>query len=315
VRGVGGSFVLGLLAIGACGGGASGGAGAAGPGCGSLAATCGPAGNASCCATADVPGGSYVRGYDGVSFADGSTGAATVSAFRLDTYLLTVGRFRAFVEAGQGTRAAPPAAGAGAGAHARIVGSGWDPAWNGSLVEAGGLPAALKCGGETWTDGAADHEDLPLNCVTWFEAFAFCAWDGGFLPTEAEWNFAAAGGAEQRVYPWSSPPTSATIDDGDAVYCGGACALEPVGSRSPAGDGRWGQADLAGSVWEWNLDWMADYAEPCVDCAVVSGGDYRIARGGGFKSMPAELRTALRSWGTPAERDSFFGARCARAAR
>jgi formylglycine-generating enzyme len=282
------------------------------PSCRALPATCGPAGSASCCAAGDVPGGSYVRSYDGVSFTDASTGAATVSAFRLDTYLVTVGRFRAFVEAGQGTRSAPPEA--DAGAHARLAGSGWDPAWNVALVEAGGLPAALRCGGETWTDGAADHENLPLNCVSWFEAFAFCAWDGGFLPTEAEWNFAAAGGDEQRVYPWSSPPSSSAIDDGDAVYCGGTCALEAVGSRAPAGDGRWGQADLAGSVWEWNLDWMADYAEPCVDCAVVSGGTYRIARGGGFKSMPAELRAGLRVWGTPSERDSFFGFRCARAA-
>jgi formylglycine-generating enzyme required for sulfatase activity len=60
---------------------------------------------------------------------------------------------------------------------------------------------------------------------------------------------------------------------------------------------------------------MQDYAEPCVDCAVVSGGTYRIARGGGFKSPPETLRVAARSWGTPQERDSFFGFLCARPAR
>jgi len=304
------AVVVVLVHIGACGGGAP---AETPPSCRSLAPTCGPAGARSCCSSDAVPGGTFVRSYDGVGFADATGGAATVSAFRLDTYLITVGRFRAFVAAGQGTQAAPPEA--GAGAHARIAGSGWDPAWNPLLVAGGGLPAALKCGGETWTDAAGDHENLPLNCVSWFEAFAFCAWDGGFLPTEAEWNFAAAGGDEQRVYPWSSPPTSTTIDDTDAVFCGGTCAMQPVGARSPAGDGRWGQADLAGAVWEWNLDWMRDYAEPCVDCAVVDDGKFRIARGGGFKSLPDDLRVAERVWGTPSERDSFFGARCARAAR
>jgi formylglycine-generating enzyme required for sulfatase activity len=302
--------VAGLAALAACGGGSAA-RPPIPPSCLALPATCGPGRDRWCCTSGAVPGGTFARSYDGVTFTDASA-AATVSAFRLDTYLVTVGRFRAFVAEGHGTQAAPPAT--GAGAHARIPGSGWDPAWNGSLVAAGGLPAALKCGGESWTDTAGDAEELPMNCVTWFEAFAFCAWDGGFLPTEAEWNFAAAGGDEQRVYPWSSPPPSAHIDDAHAVYCGGTCALQPVGSRSPAGDGRWGQADLAGGVWEWNLDWMADYTEPCVDCAVVGAGTYRIARGGGFKTPENTLLVALRSWGTPVERDSFFGFRCARPA-
>jgi formylglycine-generating enzyme required for sulfatase activity len=299
--------------LGACGGGASTPPALDPPSCRALAPTCGPQGDRSCCESQAVPGGTFRRSYDGVTLTDASVSEATVGAFRLDTYLVTVGRFRTFVDAGQGTQAVPPAP--GAGAHAQIAGSGWDPAWDVSLIGAGGLPAALACGGESWTAAPGANESLPINCVSWFEAFAFCAWDGGFLPTEAEWNFAAAGGDEQRVYPWSSPPASTAIDDGDAVYCGHACALAPVGSRSPAGDGRWGQADLAGSVWEWNLDWQQDYGEPCVDCAAVGDGTYRIARGGGFKSPPETLLAGARSWGTPAERDSFFGFRCARPGR
>src|SRR6185503_5212427 len=103
-----------------------------------------------------------------------------------------------------------------------------------------------------------------MNCVSWFEAFAFCAWDGGRLPTETEWNYAAAGGNEQRVYPWGAniDLTKASYDcAGDGSGTGTPnCMFSdmlPVGSRSPQGDGKWGQADLAGNVWEWTLDWGA----------------------------------------------------------
>ncbi|HRC55345.1 MAG TPA: hypothetical protein PKU97_05435, partial [Kofleriaceae bacterium] len=88
----------------------------------------------------------YYRSYDKAG--DGSSGntsyPATVSTFRLDKYEVTVGRFRAFVNANKGTQASPP--GNGAGAHAAIAGSGWNTSWNTSLpANQAALMTAVKC--------------------------------------------------------------------------------------------------------------------------------------------------------------------------
>src|ERR1041384_1527074 len=96
--------------------------------------TCGVSGKESCCDSPQVDGETYDRSYDVAG--DGNSGnmnfPATISSFRLDKYEVTVGRFRAFVQANMGTQANPPQA--GAGAHTNIAGSGWDPSWNTRLV-------------------------------------------------------------------------------------------------------------------------------------------------------------------------------------
>ncbi|MGK3986954.1 SUMF1/EgtB/PvdO family nonheme iron enzyme [Sorangium sp. So ce136] len=284
------------------------------PSCVGLAATCGPDGNESCCASAEaVAGGTFNRGNDAAY-------PATVSGFLLDRFEVTVGRFRRFVEAYPESKPS-----AGAAAHSGIDGSGWDAGWDSNLpLDAAALKAAVKCNStyQTWTDEAADHENLPMNCLSWYVAFAFCAWDGGRLATEAEWNYAAAGGNEQREYPWSNPASSMTLDGTYAVYdctgdgsASGTCAFsdtQPVGSRSPAGDGKWGQADLAGNMWEWVLDWYGDHPMPCNDCANMISGSRRVFRGGGWSYSTSYLLSSRRYYGDPSNRDSYVGARCAR---
>jgi formylglycine-generating enzyme required for sulfatase activity len=284
------------------------------PACAGLPATCGPNGNESCCASALVKGGSFNLGND-------SSFPATVSDYRLDRFEITVGRFRAFVEAYPGSKPA-----AGAGEHPVSHLGGWKQQWTSKLPSSqGDLKNAVKCNDtyQTWTDTPGANESLPMNCLSWYDAFAFCVWDGGRLPTEAEWDYAAAGGDEQRVYPWSSPPGATDIDDTYAVYgctadgsASNACAFTDilaVGSRSSKGDGKWGHADLGGSVAEWSLDSFANnYLSPCNDCANLSDQAHRVVRGGGFKGDAPDLLSTSRYSGDPSFRNANGGARCAR---
>jgi formylglycine-generating enzyme required for sulfatase activity len=236
-----------------------------------------------------------------------------VSDFRLDVHEITLGRFRAFLEAGEGTQADPPVS--GSGAHPKHPGSGWDPAWNDYLtVNKAAFKSALTCGGWGWSETSGSFDDRPMTCITWFEAFAFCAWDGGRLPTDAEWGYAALGGDEQRQYPWGS-----SSDETKASYnCLGDGAPEctkydllPVGSKSPAGDGRWGQADMAGNATEVVFDWWALAPEfTCNDCLDWVSGTYRVNRG--THAWDQDASVFGRRSVDPAVREPMYGFRCAR---
>jgi formylglycine-generating enzyme required for sulfatase activity len=228
-----------------------------------------------------------------------------VEGFALDTTEVTVAEFRAFVS---GFSEGPTP---GEGAHPDDAQSGWQATYDEELPrDADALQAVLDCDGEaTYTSESGANDDLPVNCVTWYEATAFCISRGGRLPSEAEWEFAAAGGDDNRLYPWGSEAVRESLA---TVY---PSALAPAGSL-PDGDGRWQHADLAGNVWEWVLDWLdptfyESVGDACVDCLSVAAGTHRGLRGGAFSFDPSAARAAARSGELPGERKRSVGFRCA----
>jgi formylglycine-generating enzyme len=266
-----------------------------------------------CCATSTVPGGTFLVGQP-------ADHTATVSTFSLDRYEVTVGRFRSFVQNYQ-----IPAAGTGANPH--IPGSGWQDAFSPGLpADAAtmssvlGQPCDNRFAFPTWTPAASTQESLPLNCVNWYEAFAFCIWDGGRLPTETEWEYAAAGGVLERPYPWGVALNGIVNDNqavygchaGDSLFCDSNLTdIAPVGTASQGG-GAFGQLDLAGSVQEWTLDWFAPYPTTCTNCANLSVATSRSVRGGGWSDDVTTITTYLRNSHSPSNRADIIGFRCAR---
>jgi formylglycine-generating enzyme len=279
-------------------------------------------GGQSCCRRLEVPAGTFSRGAndDANALADEKPPHdATLTAFDLDELEVTVGRFRRFVEAFDGTQPE-----LGLGAHPNIVGSGWQTSFTAAMpATRGALEQALSCdvgAYQTWTSTAGAREDFPINCVNWYVAFAFCIWDGGRLPTEAEWERAASGGDEERLYPWGATAPDYAVHAVANCRGDGVAACVPgdvlkVGSR-PAGAGRYGHLDLAGSLWEWTLDHydstFYQSLSTCADCADLTASTPRVIRGGNFTSLPKALRSTGRGSKPPGGTDPYAGFRCAR---
>lgn len=224
-----------------------------------------------------------------------------VESFELDVFEVTVGRFRAFLRNYDAWRAANfPAR--YADPELRRWGTRWDRFLPG---DASSFAKALSCHPErqTWTQQAAGHELRPINCVSWFEAQAFCLWDGGRLPSDVEWEYAAAGGTEQRLYPWGSSQPATTLANWSAD--GLFAELKPVGCCD-AGKGRWGHLDLAGNVAEWVAGFFA--GRPNAEDGLV----HRQLRGGSSGARSYYLRTVARVTDLSNDHDSVAGFRCAR---
>lgn len=167
------------------------------------------------------------------------------------------------------------------------------------------------------------REDHPVVHVSWNDTAAYAKWAGKRLPSEAEWEFAARGGLEQKLYPWGDEltpngehrcniwqgefPRTNTMEDGFSGTC-------PVSAFPPNG---YGLYSTVGNVWEWCADWFT--TEPATRGGInprgPATGQAKVMKGGSFlchASYCNRYRVAARTSNTPDSSSSNIGFRCAR---
>jgi formylglycine-generating enzyme required for sulfatase activity len=265
---------------------------------------------------------------------------ATLGGLRLDKYEVTVGRFRQFVTYWNRHGYTPPpdsgkheGHGLSNSAYPDASSSAYETGWlNSDNLNFDPTTSNLDCRGPddahyaTWTLTPGVNETRPINCVNWYEAYAFCIWDGGFLPSEAEWEYVAAHGTKYLEFPWGQTPPGTSnqyaiyncdYPDSSAV-CSSAANIAPVGTAAE-GASLIGPLDLAGNVAEWVLDAYAPkYANPCDECTYEptscnDGGCNRVFRGSDFSAtLVSSLYPTYREFAAPTARSGAVGFRCAR---
>jgi sulfatase modifying factor 1 len=280
-------------------------------------------------ATISLPGGSFLMGtaYERGFPADGEgpVRPVSLSPFEMDIFPVTNASFAAFVEA----------------THYRTEAEifGWSfvfwshiPAERfDDLVEdtAAYTPWWCKVPGATWSQpegpgsSVSDRQNHPVVHVSWNDASAYAAWVSKALPSEAQWEYAARGGLEQKLYPWGDElvpqgrhrcniwqgkfPHEDTAEDGYAGTC-------PVDSFPPNG---YGLYSVTGNVWEWCADWFdTKFSSAAHDPLGPADGQAKVMKGGSFlchASYCNRYRVAARTSNTPDSSASNIGFRCVRA--
>lgn len=279
-----------------------------------------------------LPGGTFLMGtdYEHGFHADGEGPVRPVSlaAFAMDTYSVTNADFAEFIKAtGYRTEAEVFAWSFVFWAHLP-----WDRFEE--LVEdtVAAAPWWCKVPGAKWDAPEGPGSNVttrgkhPVVHVSWNDAAAYAAWAGKTLPTEAQWEYAARGGLEQKLFPWGDVlmpggrhlcnvwqgqfPQEDTAEDGFAGSC-------PVDSFPANG---YGISSVIGNVWEWCGDWFGtDFGtELTVDPSGPVSGSARVMKGGSFlchASYCNRYRVAARTSNTPDSSASNIGFRCVRASK
>lgn len=172
--------------------------------------------------------------------------------------------------------------------------------------------SAAACDSPARTSAACTYDagdpDLPVACVHWRDADAYCRFAGKRLPTEREWEYAARGGLS-APFPWGSSISCQNavtlVNDVSAKTC--AARPARVGTH-PLGASLFGVQDMSGNVEEWTADWYVESHGP----AAARAGSAHVLRGGGWLSPPSQSRTTSRDWGSAVEAGANVGFRCAK---
>ncbi|MEA2397583.1 MAG: gamma-glutamyl hercynylcysteine S-oxide synthase, partial [Thermoleophilaceae bacterium] len=174
-----------------------------------------------------------------------------------------------------------------------------------------------------WTDDGRERRfdevdeidpSLPVMHVSWYEADAYARWRGKRLPTELEWEKAAAWGPGARTprrYPWGDQPPTPERANLDQTAFGPV----PAGALA-AGASAYGVLGLIGDAWEWTSSHFDAYPGfrpfPYPEYSqVFFGTEYRVLRGGSWASRPRVVGNTFRNWDYPQRRQIFAGFRCA----
>ncbi|MGM9922102.1 MAG: formylglycine-generating enzyme family protein [Bhargavaea sp.] len=274
-----------------------------------------------------IPGGSFLMGTDDKegfpADGEGPIRKVTVNPFYMDPYAVTNKEFKAFTdETGYITDAEKFGN--------SFVFYQFLSKKTASMVtqQVQQTPWWMVVEGASWKnpegpDSKIDNRmDHPVIHVSWNDAQAYCTWAGKRLPTEAEWEFAARGGLEQKKYPWGDEltpggihqcniwqgrfPSLNTKEDG---YAGTA----PVHSFPPNG---YGLYNVAGNVWEWCSDWFSTNIHQRGGRNNPKGakvGTAKVMRGGSYlchRSYCNRYRVAARTANTPDSSTGNIGFRC-----